>query len=340
MSLPFERYNSPESRAAGAEAILSSLKQQPDVSAAGFVTWALPTRAGAQRTFSAPANGNTASPGVDAVTPEYFDAMQIPTRRGRTLSAADRAGTAPVVVINDELARQLWPDRDPVGESLKLGSLAESAPSVTVVGVVGTIRRSAMHDRPVPRAYLPFAQYPNMSFQAIVRGRGDEGVLPAALNRSLVAADSTLFAENVRTLTADVAQFVAPIRLITFLLSIFAALGLLLAALGVFGTMTYNVSQRSREIAIRSALGATRGELTRMVIRNGLMVTMAGVLPGIVIALLSTRVLRRFLFGVSPTDPWTIAGVVAVLFAVSLLASYRPAAAAGSVDPMKVLRRD
>ena len=340
VSLPFERYDPAERRIAGADAILTNLKQQPDVSAAGFVTWALPTRAGAQRTFSAPANGNTASPGVEAVTPEYFDAMQIPMRHGRIFSAADRTGTAPVAVINDELARQLWPDRDPVGESLKLGSPTEAAASVTVVGVVGTIRRSAMHDRPAPRAYLPFAQYPNMSFQVIVRGRGDEGVLPAALNRSLVAADSSLFAENVRTLTADVAQYVAPIRLITFLLSIFAALGLLLAALGVFGSMTYNVSQRAKELAIRAALGASRGELTRMVIRNGLMVTMAGVVPGVIIALFATRALRSFLFGVSPTDPWTIAGVVAVLFAVSLLASYRPAASAGSVDPMKVLRRD
>lgn len=341
VSLAGQRYQSPESIVAGTDAILTNLKGQPDVSAAGFVTWALPTRAGAQRTFSAPAQGTTAiNPAVEAVTPEYFDAMQMPTRRGRTFSGADRAGTAPVAVINDELARQLWPDRDPVGESLKLGSLTEAAPTVTVVGVVGTIRRSAMHDRPVARTYVPFAQYPNTSLQLIVRGRGDEGLLPAALNRSLVAADATLFPENVRTLSADVARFVEPIRLITVLLTIFAALGLLLAALGVFGTMTYNVSQRSRELAIRSALGASRGELTRMVIRNGLLVTMAGVVPGIVIALFATRALRSFLYGVSPNDPWTIAGVVAVLMGVSLLASYRPAASAASVDPMAVLRRE
>ena len=344
VSLAGQRYQSPEGTIAGTDAILTNLKGQPDVSAAGFVTWALPTRAGAQRTFSAPAHGTTAiNPAVEAVTPEYFEAMQMPTRRGRTFSGADRAGTAPVTVINDELARQLWAGRDPVGESLKLGALTEAAPTVTVVGVVGTIRRSAMHDRAVARAYLPFGQYPNTSgapLQVIVRGRGDEGLLPAALNRSLVAADSALFAENVRTLSADVARFVEPIRLITVLLTIFAALGLLLAALGVFGTMTYNVSQRSRELAIRSALGASRGELTRMVIRNGLLVTMAGVVPGIVIALFATRALRSFLYGVSPNDPWTIGGVVAVLMGVSVLASYRPAASAGSVDPMKVLRRD
>jgi ABC-type antimicrobial peptide transport system permease subunit len=144
----------------------------------------------------------------------------------------------------------------------------------------------------------------------------------------------------VRTLSEDAAQFVAPIRLITVLLALFAAMGLLLAALGVFGTMTYNVSQRARELAIRSALGASRRELTRMVIRKGLIVTMAGLVPGIAIALLSSRALGSFLYGVSPTDPWTLVGVVGVLSVVSLIASYRPAATAGSVDPMTVLRRD
>jgi predicted permease len=341
VSLAGDRYGSPEGIVAGANVILANLKGQADVSSAGFVTWALPTRAGAQRTFSAPAQGTTANnPGVEAVTTEYFDAMQIPTRLGRSFTDQDHAGTTPVAVVNEELGRQLWPGRNPVGETLRLGPLTEAAPMVTIVGVVGNVRRSAMHDTTPARVYLPFAQYPNTALQVILRGRGDAAALPSALNRSLVATDATLFAENVRTLSADVARFVAPIRLITILLAVFAALGLLLAALGVFGTMTYNVSQRSKELAIRSALGASRGEITRMVIRNGLFVTMAGVVPGIGLALVGSQALRKFLYGVSPNDPWTIAGVVAVLVGVSLLASYRPAAMAASVDPMKVLRRD
>ena len=340
VSLQGERYRAPEGALAAVDGILTNLKSQTEVQSAGIVTWALPTAAGGQRTFSAAHGTTAANPGVQAVTPGYFDAMQIPSRGGRGFTDADRAGTTPVAVINEELARQLWPGRNPVGEFLRLGGLNEAAPTVAVVGVVGNLRRSPMHTTTIPRVYLPFAQYPNTSLQVIVRGRQGTSTLPLALNRSLVATDATLFAENVRTLSEDTAQFVAPIRLITLLLSVFAAMGLLLAALGVFGTMTYNVSQRAQELAIRSALGASRGKLLGMVMRRGLIVTMAGVVPGIIIALLSTRALGSYLYGVSPTDPWTLAGVVGVLIAVSLIASYRPAHIAASVDPMAVLRRD
>jgi putative ABC transport system permease protein len=341
LSLQGDRYRTPEGTLAAVEGILTHLRAQNEVQSAGMVTWALPTAAGGQRTFSAPAHGTSSTnPGVQAVTPGYFDAMQIPSRLGRGFTDADRAGATPVGIVNQELARQLWPGRNPVGEFMRLGPLNESAPIVTVVGVVGTIRRSPMHDAMIPRVYLPFAQYPNTTMQVIVRGRQGTNTLPLALSRSLDAVDSSLFAEGVRTLSEDAAQFVAPVRLIALLLSIFAAMGLLLAALGVFGTMTYNVSQRAQELAIRSALGASRRELTRMVIRSGLIVTMAGVVPGIVIALLTSRALGSFLYGVSPTDPWTLAGVVGVLIVVSLIASYRPAYTAASVDPMAILRRD
>ena len=341
LSLQGDRYRTPEGRLAAVDEILTNMTAQSDVQSVGMVTWALPTAAGGQRTFSAPAQGTSSTnPGVQAITPGYFDAMQIPSRGGRSFTDADRAGTTPVAIVNEELARQLWPERNPVGEFLRLGPLNESAPLVTVVGVVGNIRRSPMHDAATGRVYLPFAQYPNFTMQVIVRGRQGTDTLPLALSQSLRPVDATLFAEGVRTLSEDAAQFVAPIRLITLLLTVFAAMGLLLAALGVFGTMTYNVSQRAQELAIRSALGASRRELLRMVLRRGLIVTMAGVIPGIVIALLTSRALGSFLYGVSPTDPWTLAGVVGVLIVVSIVASYRPAYTAASVDPMAVLRRD
>jgi putative ABC transport system permease protein len=341
LSLQGDRYRSPEGKLAAVDGILAKLHAQDEVQSAGMVTWALPTAAGAKRTFSAPARGTAAvNPAVQAVTPGYFDAIQVPSRGGRRFTDADDAGSAPVAIVNEELARQLWPDGNPVGESLRLGAPGEAAPLVTVVGVVGTIRRSAMHDTPVARVYLPFAQYPNHTMQVIVRGRQGTTGLPLALGRSLSAIDTTLFADGLRTLEDDAAQFVAPTRLITLLLAVFAAMGLLLAALGVFGTMTYNVSQRARELAIRSAMGASRSDLTGMVIRRGLIVTLAGVIPGIVIALLTSRALGSFLYGVSPADPWTLAGVVALLIVVSIIASYRPAATAAAVDPMAILRRD
>jgi putative ABC transport system permease protein len=340
LSLQGDRYRSPEGKLAAVDRILAQLHTQHEVQSAGMVTWALPTAAGGQRTFSS-ARGTTAvNPGVQAVTPGYFDAIQVPFRLGRGFTDADRAGSAPVAIVNEELARQLWPGANPFGEALRLGGPGEAAPLVTVVGVVGTIRRSAMHDNPVARVYLPFAQYPNATMQVIVRGRQGTGDLPLALGRSLRQVDTALFADGLRTLEEDAAQFVAPTRLITLLLALFGAMGLLLAALGVFGTMTYNVSQRARELAIRSALGASRSDLTRMVIRRGLIVTLTGVVPGIGIALLTSRALRSFLYGVSPTDPWTLAGVVGVLIVVAIVATYRPAHTAASVDPMAILRRD
>ena len=168
--------------------------------------------------------------------------------------------------------------------------------------------------------------------QVIVRGRQGTSELAHLRWAGLCQVDTTLFADGLRTLE-DAAQFVAPTRLITLLLSLFAAMGLLLAALGVFGTMTYSVSQRARELAIRSALGASRSNLTRMVIRRGLIVTLAGVVPGIGIALLTSRALGSFLCGVSPTDPWTLAGVVGVLIVVSIVASCgRPPRRVGRSD--------
>ena len=149
--------------------------------------------------------------------------------------------------------------------------------------------------------------------------------------------DTTLFADGLRTVEEDAAQFVAPARLITLLLSLFAAMGLL-AALGVFGTMTCNVSQRARELAIRSALGEPEQQ-ARMVIERGLIVTLAGVVPGIGIALLTSRALRSFLYGVSPADPWTLAGVVETIV-VSIVASCGRPPRPRPVDPMAILRRE
>jgi predicted permease len=335
-----DRYSTPEATHAHVSAMMAALNAAPDVEAAGVVTWALPTSAGGQRTFSTPGSTRTTNPGVQAVTPEYFQAMGIPSLMGRGFTAADGAGAAPVAIVNEALARQLWPGEGAAGKFLRLGPPDSAAPVVSVVGVVGTTRRSPMHDTPTPRVYVPFAQHPNANLQVIVRGRTDTNAAALALTRAVSQTDASAFPENLRTMTEDTAQFVAPIRLITVLLGGFAAIGLLLAALGVFGTMSYSVSQRARELAIRSALGATRGELARMVIRNALFVTAAGIIPGIAAALLAAPALGSFLYGVSPTDLSTLAIVVGVLLIVSLAACYRPVTTAASIDPMAVLRRE
>ena len=340
VSLSGERYRDVAAVRAAVERILAEVRVEPDVTAAGAAAWALPTAPGGQRTFTLP-DGQLTAPGgsIDAVTPSYFEALGAPLRAGRPFVEADRDGSPPVAIVNEELARRLWASRNPLGERLRLGAAGDAAPIVTVVGVVATVRRSAMHDTPVARAYVPYAQYPNGSVSIVVRGRGDAASVGRALQRAVERTDSALLVEDLRTVEADVAQFVAPVRLMTTLLTGFGVAGLLLAALGVFGTMSYAVSQREREMAVRLALGADRRDISGLIFGTALRITAAGVVAGVAAALVMTRLLRSFLFGVSPTDPLTFAGVAAFLTLVSLAACYRPARMASAADPMTILRR-
>ena len=215
VSLPGDRYRQPETLRAAVDSIFEHLRRAPDVVAAGASTWALPTSAGAQRTLTLPSERDTALEpsvrrGVEAVTPGYFAALGAPMTRGRAFTEADRAGTAPVAIVNEELVRHLWPNRNPVGELLRLGGLGEDAPVVAVVGVVSSIRRSRMHDVPVARVYLPYAQYPNATLSMIVRSRTDIRATGRALQDAVQRTDSSLLVEGLRSVEADLAQFVAP----------------------------------------------------------------------------------------------------------------------------------
>jgi putative ABC transport system permease protein len=343
LALPADRYARPDVTRAEISRILDQLNADPDVSAAGIVTWALPTAAGAQRQLTLPdeasrALGTSIPRGVEAVSPSYFDAIGTPVRSGRAFTAADTAVAGSVAIVNDTLARHLWPNRNPVGERLRLGAAAESVPVVTVVGVVGSIRRSGMHDSVPARVYLPFEQYPNPRVTVVVRARSDVAAAARSLDDAVRRADGALLVENLRTLEDDVARFVAPIRMITLLLATFGIAGVLLAGLGVFGTMSYTVSQRRREMAIRTALGATRAEIVRMVVFGALTVTLAGIVVGGVAAFVAARAIAALLFGVTPGDSRTFLSIMAMLIALATLAAYRPAREAASVDPMAVLR--
>ena len=187
--------------------------------------------------------------------------------------------------------------------------------------------------------YVPFSQYPNGSLTVVTRARYDVAAATRALQAAVRSTDPALFAEDLRTVEADVAQFVAPIRMITLLLTAFGIGGLLLAGLGVFGTMSYTVSQRAREIAIRAALGATRGEVLRLVLKSALTMTVAGVLVGTLAAAALANALRAFLFGVTPVDPATFVIITVAVVVLAIVAAYRPARSAASLDPIAVLRQ-
>jgi putative ABC transport system permease protein len=344
IALPADRYRDDDTRRAAADALFESLRSRAEVAAAGASTWALPTAPGGQRALTLPSGhdaalGGSVGRGVEAVTPGYFEAIGMPLRLGRGFGTADRAGSAPVAIVNDELARHLWPDRSPVGELLRLGAAGESAPIVTVVGVVGSMRRSVMHNR-LARVYLPYAQYPGPQLSIVVRARGDRATAERVLAAAAGRADASLMLENLRTADDDVSQFVAPVRLMTWLLGGFGVAGLLLAALGIFGTMSYSVAQRERELAVRTALGAERRHVIGLVLGHAMTITAAGLLPGIAAAIAAARLLGSQLFGVRPGDPTTLAAVTVVLALAALVACYLPARAAAAADPMAVLRRE
>ena len=343
LALPWDRYPDVGRGRVAVEQAVEYIAGQPGIAAAGAVTWALPTGAGGQRPLTLPDAQDTSLPlsirrAIEAVTPGYLAAMGIPLRAGRGFDATDQAATAPVAIVNEELARHLWPDRSPIGERLRLGSPGDRSPVVTIVGVSGTVRRSVMHDVPLARVYVPYAQYPNRTVTLVVRAHAETGHATQALTAGVRHADPMAFAEGVRTVEADLAQFVAPIRSMTLLLAGFAVAGVLLAGLGVFGTMSYTVLQQRRDLAVRSALGASRGDLLRMVFTRALLVTAAGIAIGAAGAAVAARALRASLFGVGATDPLTYAGTAAFLVLVSLAACYRPARQAATADPLAALR--
>lgn len=341
--LPPDRYANPAAMRTAVDRILSATTQTASVVAAGVSTWALPTGAGGQRALTVPGVDDRMLPAsvrraFEAITPGYLQAMALPLRAGRDFTAADAEGGAPVAIVNEEIARRLFSGVNPVGQPLRLGTAADAAPIVTIVGVVATTRRSPMHDAVLGRVYVPYAQHPNGMPAFVVRSHDRADVAMRAFEQAVRGVDPELLVENLRTVTDDTGRFVAPVRLVTTLLSAFAIVGLLLAALGVFGSMSYAVAQRRRELAVRGALGASRRDIVRLVFGGALKVTLAGVVAGVFAAMLASRAIAGFVFGVSVLDPVTFAAAGLLLAAVALSACYPPARAAASVDPLQVLR--
>jgi putative ABC transport system permease protein len=339
-----DRYPSPDRAAALVSRVIASVSLHPDVVAAGARTWALPTAAGALRTFTLPESGDGVSRGgsVEAVTAGYFDALGASLIAGRGITDGDRAGSMLVALVNEAMARRLWPGRpaqSALGRRVRLGAPAEPAPIVTVVGVVASVRRSPMHDTPVATVFVPYAQYPNGSVTIVVRTRGEITLGVNALNEAIRAADPSLLVEGVRTLQQDMAPFTKPLRVMTNVLGAFALTAVLLAALGMFSMMSYSVAERRHEIAVRAALGAARDTIVRMVLKRALRLVAAGVVIGMLAAAWATQALQSYLFGVTPLDPLTHVAVVVGLSVVAVAACWRPARLAASVDPMALLRR-
>jgi putative ABC transport system permease protein len=272
--------------------------------------------------------------GSNQVSPDYFRALGVPLRAGRFFDDRDVKGSTPVVIIDETLARKQFPGEDPLGKHLTIGDTSRE-----IVGVVGATKRYDLTALPFPRLYVPYQQENWWSMMLVVRAQsGDPARLAPAVRRELAAIDKDQPIHSFKPMDASVAEWMTPQRFSTLLLASFAALAALLAAVGIYGVMSYAVTQRTHEIGVRLALGAQARDVLRLVVGRGMLLTLAGVGLGLAGALALTRLLGSLLFGFGETDPLTFALVALLMILVALVACLVPARRATKVDPMVALR--
>jgi predicted permease len=277
------------------------------------------------------------------VEPDYFHTLQIPLRSGRLLDPNDNRDAAPAVaVVNEALARKYFPGEDPIGKRISTGFDSDDNGKTLhwreIVGVVADVKRTSIAEQPKPEYYVPYAQAAIIAPFLALRVAGDPAAYASTVAQAVASLDKQLPVYRVRTMEEGVALSAAQPRFQTLLLTAFAAIALLLAAVGLYAVLSYMVAQRTHEIGLRMALGAQRGKVLQLVLNRGISLAIVGVALGIAVAALLTRFLASLLYGVKPLDPVTFAVVAALLLLVSALASAIPAARAASLDPMTTLR--
>jgi predicted permease len=275
--------------------------------------------------------------GIHMVTPTWFTTLGVPLLQGRLFNETDRIGSPLVLVISQSAARKFWPNESPIGKRAAVYQGGYDVGAV-VIGVVGDVRYNTIDAPPVPDAYGSYLQAPRFRMMVFVKTAGDPGALAGPARQVIQDMVPDLPIYDIQTMKGRVAASSAQARFSALLLSFFAAIALALAIGGIYGVMMFTVSQRTREIGIRMALGADRGRVVGMVIREGVALTGIGILLGVGAALLLTRILRSLLFEVRPSDPLTYLGLVTLLGMTALLAAWIPARRAARVDPCEVLK--
>jgi putative ABC transport system permease protein len=348
LTLPDARYKEDERRLAFFDQLLPRLRALPGVQAASSVL-GLPL-SGLDLIISFEIKGRPPVPPaqqpamqVRVATPDYFGTIGIPLRRGRFFTDDDTAGSPRVVLITESAARQFFPKEEPIGKTITLGwrrGPGTARAGGEVVGIVGDVKDAGLNEPNPPQIYLPYRQWPVGSMTVVLKTSVPPASLADAVRSEVYAVDSSLPVSNVNTLDAILAKSISQQRFYMLLLSIFAAVALALAAVGIFGVLSYAVSQRTREIGIRMALGAQGSTVIRLVVRQALLLVGSGVAAGLAFGLLLSQTMTKMLFAIAPTDPATYVTVSAVLAVVALLASYVPARRATRVDPIVALRSE
>jgi putative ABC transport system permease protein len=280
-------------------------------------------------------------------SPDYFRTMKIPLLQGRGIDAHDTEDSIPIVVINETMARRFWPTENAIGARINIDDNNTGPRPVEIVGVVGNVKHASLESDPTYDVYLPMAQVHQdgvgiltNTHYWIVRSKSDSRIVETAFRREVQDIDRDVATSNVRTLEDYLSDSVAPRRFNLRVLTIFSAAALVLAAVGIYGIVSYTVTQRTPEIGIRLALGAARSSVFRLIVGQGLRVVLVGVALGAIGALGLTRLIRNLLFGVTPTDTVTFILVSVILVVIALIACTAPARRAMKVDPLIALRNE
>jgi putative ABC transport system permease protein len=362
LALPGARYANPEQRLQTFEALSQRLRAVPGIAAVGAVSQ-LPLLAGDNRIVFDIEGRPPAGPGGElrtslrVVAGDYFRAMQIPLRRGRVFSASDRRRAVPLIrwfpqqpapagfdepqplpvaIVNETMARQFWPGADPLDRRVRL----LFSPWITIVGVVGDVRHGGLAEQPRPEIYLTHLQEPQNALVLLARASADPLDAAGAVRTAIRGVDADLPVVDMRRMEDVLSASLGRRRFDAVLIATFGGVALVLALIGIYGVTSYAVGQRTREIGIRTALGAGRLDVLRLVLGRSLLVTAAGVGVGVAGALALTRLLDALLFEIQPTDARTFLFAALGLGGMALLASYVPARRALGVDPLEALRRE
>jgi putative ABC transport system permease protein len=348
ITLPNTRYEADSRRIAFFDELMPKLRAIPGVASAAGVM-ALPL-SGSSFIISFEVEGRPPVPPrqqpamqIRVATGSYFETMGIPLVRGRLFTDQDRAGAPPVVLLTEAAARQFFPGEEPLGKHIRLGwgRADDVFGGGEVVGIIGNIKESGLAEADPPQLYMPYAQWPVQGMAVVLKTAVPPRSIAEAARATVYAVDPALPVANVRTLQDIVDVSISQPRFYMTLLSVFAGVALVLAAIGIFGVLSYAVAQRTREIGIRMALGAQERTVVGLVVRQAMLLVFGGLVVGLAAAVLLSRTLvASLLFSTSPRDPLTFAAVAGVLTLVALVASYVPARRATRVDPIVALRAE
>lgn len=276
----------------------------------------------------------------DVISGGVFQTLRVPLRKGRFFNAQDNQGAMPVAIINETMAYRCWPGEEALGKRFKQGPARSPGPWLTVVGIVGDMRRQSLERQPIAQIFVPHLQRPERGMNFLIRTTGDPTRLATIIRNEIRALDKTVLVYGISPLESQLARAMAPRRFRTWLLTLFSVLALLLAAVGIYGLMHQSVLMRTREIGTRLSLGAQPRDILRLIVGQGMRLALCGIGVGLLAAYGLTRVLTGLLFGVTATDPMTFIATPLSLAVIAMLACYLPARRATKVDPLVAIRHE